>query len=51
MLSRYHLRYRIQAIPTLILFQAGEERDRIIGAASKDAIARAIEARIGAALN
>jgi thioredoxin 1 len=44
-------RYRIQAIPTLILFQGGEEKDRIIGAASKDQIARAIEARMGAALN
>ena len=44
-------RYRIQAIPTLILFQNGEEKDRIIGAASKDAIARAIEARMGAVLN
>jgi thioredoxin 1 len=44
-------RYRIQAIPTLILFQDGEEKDRIIGAASKDTIARAIEARMGAALN
>jgi thioredoxin 1 len=44
-------RYRIQAIPTLILFQDGEEKDRIIGAASKDTIARAIEARIDGALN
>ena len=44
-------RYRIQAIPTLILFADGEEKDRIIGAASKDTIARAIEARTGAALN
>jgi thioredoxin 1 len=44
-------RYRIQAIPTLILFEEGEEKDRIIGAASRDTIARAIEARMGAALN
>jgi thioredoxin 1 len=44
-------RYRIQAIPTLILFEDGEEKDRIIGAASRDTIARAIEGRMGAALN
>src|SRR5215475_9859233 len=44
-------RYRIQVIPTLILFEGGEEKDRIIGAASRDRIARAIEARMGAALN
>ncbi len=36
-------RYRVQAIPTLILFQDGEEKDRIIGAVSKETIARAIE--------
>jgi len=44
-------RYGIQVIPTLILFENGEEKDRIIGAASRDTIARAIEARMGAALN
>src|SRR5262245_29701270 len=44
-------RYRIQVIPTLILFEDGEEKDRIIGAASRDTIARAIEARMGVALN
>jgi len=44
-------RYGIQVIPTLILFEDGEEKDRIIGAASRDTIARAIEARMGAALN
>ena len=37
-------RYHIQAVPTLIFFQHGEEKERIIGAASKDVIARAIEA-------
>jgi len=41
-------RYGIQGIPTLILFQDGEERDRIIGAVSKGTIARAIEARVAA---
>jgi thioredoxin 1 len=32
-------RYRIQVIPTLILFEDGEEKDRIIGATSRDTIA------------
>ena len=44
-------RYGIQGIPTLILFQDGEERDRIIGAVSKGTIARAIEARVAAVPN
>jgi len=44
-------RYRIEAIPTLILFQDGEEKDRIIGAVSNETIARAIEARVGAVPN
>jgi thioredoxin 1 len=44
-------RYRVQAIPTLILFQDGEEKERIIGAVSKEAIARAIEARVAAVPN
>ena len=44
-------RYRVQAIPTLILFQDGEEKDRIIGAVSKETIARAIEARVAAVPN
>jgi thioredoxin len=44
-------RYRVQAIPTLILFQDGEEKDRIIGAVSKETIARAIEARVAAQAN
>jgi thioredoxin-like negative regulator of GroEL len=34
-------RYRVQTIPTLILFQDGEEKDRIIGAVSKETITRA----------
>ena len=42
-------RYRVQAIPTLIVFQAGEEKERIIGAVSKETIARAIEAAVAAA--
>ena len=44
-------RYGVQAIPTLILFQDGEEKDRIIGAVSKDTIARAIDARVAAVPN
>ena len=44
-------RYRVQAIPTLILFQDGEEKDRIVGAVSKETIARAIEARVAAQAN
>jgi thioredoxin 1 len=42
-------RYRVQAIPTLILFQDGEEKERIIGAVSKETIVHAIEARVAAA--
>lgn len=35
--------YNIRSIPTLILFSAGKEVERVIGAASKDAISRMIE--------
>jgi len=42
-------RYGIHGIPTLILFQDGEEKDRIIGAVSIETIARALEARVVAA--
>src|SRR5262245_14772440 len=44
-------RYRIQVLPTLILFEDGKEKDRIIGAASRDRIALAIEARKSGTLN
>ena len=44
-------RYGVQAIPTLILFQDGEGKERIIGAASQDAIALAIDKHLKAALN
>jgi len=44
-------RYRIQAIPTLVLFQNGEEKDRMIGVTTKAAIARTIDAHLGAASN
>jgi thioredoxin 1 len=44
-------RYQIQAIPTLILFRDGEEKDRIIGAASKQTITLAIDKQLNAVLN
>jgi len=36
-------KYRIQAIPTLIVFRDGEEKKRILGAVSREEIARAID--------
>jgi thioredoxin 1 len=42
---------RIEAIPTLIVFHDGEEKERIIGAVSQDVIARAIDAHLGSAMN
>jgi thioredoxin 1 len=36
-------RYGIKGIPTLILFNGGVEVDRVVGATSKDNIARMIE--------
>ena len=36
-------RYGIKGIPTLILFKAGKEEERVVGATSKDAISRMIE--------
>jgi thioredoxin 1 len=44
-------KFRIEAIPTLIVFHDGEEKERIIGAVSQDAIARAIDAHLGNAIN
>ena len=44
-------KFRIEVIPTLIVFQDGEEKYRIIGAVSQDAIARAIDAHLGSAMN
>jgi thioredoxin len=44
-------KFRIEAIPTLIVFRDGEEKERIIGAVSQDAIARAIDAQLGSAIN
>jgi thioredoxin len=45
------LRYSVQAVPTLILFRDGEEKYRLIGVRSKEAIARAIDAHISSSLN
>ncbi len=36
-------RYGIKGIPTLILFSQGKEVERVVGATSKDSIARMIE--------
>lgn len=36
-------RYGIRGIPTLILFKGGQEQERIVGAVSKDAIAKVVE--------
>jgi thioredoxin 1 len=40
-------RYGIQGIPTLILFRDGAEKERIVGAASKEAIAAMIDRHLG----
>lgn len=36
-------RYGIKGIPTLILFKGGQEAERVVGAVSRDAIARLVE--------
>ena len=41
-------RYGIKGIPTLILFKGGREEERIVGATSKDAIARMIDKHVSA---
>jgi thioredoxin 1 len=42
-------RYGIKGIPTLILFKGGHEEERIVGATSKEAIARMIDKHVSAA--
>ena len=42
-------RYGIKGIPTLILFKAGTEAERVVGATSKEAISRMIEKHIAGA--
>jgi thioredoxin 1 len=44
-------RYGIRGIPTLILFQDGEEKERLVGVVTEEAIARALDKHPSAALN
>ena len=39
-------RYGVQAIPTLILFRGGEEKQRMVGVSRKEVIAQAIDAQV-----
>jgi thioredoxin 1 len=39
-------RYGIKGIPTLILFKSGQEAERIVGAVSREAIAKLIEKHV-----
>jgi thioredoxin 1 len=41
-------RYRVQAIPTLILFRDGEEKQRMVGVARKELLTQAIDAQVNA---
>jgi thioredoxin 1 len=41
--------YGIKGIPTLILFKAGKEEERVVGATSKESISRMIEKHISGA--
>lgn len=40
-------RYNIKGIPTLLLFKEGEVKDQIVGATSRDNIARMIDKQLG----
>lgn len=42
-------RYGIKGIPTLILFKNGREEERLVGAASKEAISRLIDKHVALA--
>ena len=44
-------RYGIHGIPTLILFQDGVEKERIVGVASQEKISQRIDPYIRAAVN
>ena len=44
-------KFHIEAIPTLIVFQNGEEKDRMIGAVSRAEIAQRLDTRLAAAAN
>ncbi len=39
-------RYGIKGIPTLILFKAGKEEERVVGATSKEAISKMIDKHV-----
>ena len=39
-------RYGVQAIPTLIVFRGGEEKQRMVGVSRKEVIAQAIDAQV-----
>lgn len=41
-------RYGIKGIPTLILFKSGKEEERVVGATSREAIARMIDKHVAA---
>jgi len=41
-------KYGIKGIPTLILFKGGKEEERIVGATSKEAIARLLDKHVNA---
>ena len=45
---RVSQQYGIKGIPTLILFAAGKEEERVVGATSKEAISRMIDKHISA---
>ena len=42
-------RYGIKGIPTLILFREGKEAERVVGATSKESLARLIEKHLSGA--
>ncbi|MEJ7710561.1 MAG: thioredoxin [Pyrinomonadaceae bacterium] len=41
-------RYGIKGIPTLILFKNGKEEERLVGAASKESLARILDKHVAA---
>jgi thioredoxin 1 len=42
-------RFGIRGIPTLILFKGGQEQERIVGAVSREALAKVLEKYVGGA--
>ncbi len=44
--AKISAKYNIKGIPTLLLFKGGEIKDQIVGAASRDNIARMIQAQL-----